>query len=123
LLDAHADGIVQATTTIEVIQEFLHIRSRRRSRGDAASLARDFASAFDLVIATAEDLAMGITLYERHPRLGAFDAVLAAVALHRHAEALVSADRAFGEVSNLIWIDPGGAVLERLLSPDGQDGG
>jgi predicted nucleic acid-binding protein len=36
----------------------------------------------------------------------AFDAVLAAVALARGAEALVSADRAFASVPGLTWIDP-----------------
>ena len=32
-----------ATTTIEVIQEFCHVRARRRDRTDAAALARSYA--------------------------------------------------------------------------------
>jgi hypothetical protein len=42
LIRAIADGTVLATTTIEVIQEFSHVRARRRDRKDAAELARDY---------------------------------------------------------------------------------
>ena len=40
LLAAHAEGRIEATTTVEVIQEFAHIRARRRTRPDAVRLAR-----------------------------------------------------------------------------------
>jgi uncharacterized protein len=42
LIRAIAGGTILATTTIEVIQEFTHVRARRRSRKDAAELARDY---------------------------------------------------------------------------------
>jgi predicted nucleic acid-binding protein len=115
LLTAHGEGRIEATTTIEVIQEFVHIRARRRTRTDAATLARQYLSAFDVLAATAYDLDRGLTLFEEHPALGAFDAVLAAVALDRGAEALVSADRAFASVSNLRWVDPATPALRRLI--------
>ncbi len=57
----------------------------------------------------------GLDLFEAHAGLGAFDAVLAAVAINRSAQALVSADRSFGSVANLSWVDPGGPALDRLL--------
>ena len=42
LIRAIADGTILATTTTEVIQEFTHVRARRRDRKDAAELARDY---------------------------------------------------------------------------------
>ncbi len=115
LLSAHADGRVEATTTIEVIQEFVHIRSRRRTRVDAVHVARQYVAAFNLLGTTTDDLDRGLVLFEQHVALGAFDAVLAAVALNHQAEALVSADRAFAEVPGLRWIDPGGSDLRSLI--------
>lgn len=115
LLTAHGEGRIEATTTIEVIQEFAHIRARRRTRSDAVTLARHYLSAFAVLAATADDLDRGLALFERLPGLGAFDAVLAAVALDRGAEALVSADRAFASVPNLRWIDPATSAMRRLV--------
>jgi hypothetical protein len=69
-----------------------------------------------LLVSEQPDLDLGLTLFERTPTIGAFDAVLAAVALNRRAEALISADRAFGEVPGLNWIDPATSALDRLLA-------
>ena len=115
VLRAHGDGRIEATTTIEVVQEFLHVRASRRSRSDAVAHARYYVAALSPLATRAEDLDSGLTLFERYPALGAFDAVLAAVALNRRVEALVSADRAFGEVPHLPWVDPATANLERLI--------
>jgi predicted nucleic acid-binding protein len=116
LLAAHADGRIETTTTVEVIQEFAHIRARRRSRADAAELARRYSAAFSLLTPTPEELDVGLGLFERHPALGAFDAVLAAVALARQCEALVSADGAFASVPGLPWVDPATPMLGRLTA-------
>jgi predicted nucleic acid-binding protein len=116
LLAAHADGRIEATTTIAVIQEFTHIRSRRHARDDAALVARSYAAAFDLLSTTTEDLGLGLDRFERHPELGAFDSILAAVAINRGVEALVSADRAFAAVPALHWVDPGGQDLAGLIN-------
>lgn len=115
LLQAHGDGRIEATTTIEVIQEFAHVRSRRRSRADAVTLARHYMAALPLLVTSAEDLDKGLTLFEQQPALGAFDSVLAAVALNQQLEALVSADHAFGEVLNLHWVDPATENLDHLI--------
>ena len=115
LLLAHGEGRIEATTTVEVLQEFVHVRSRRRSRADATALGRHYRAAFTLLLTQPEDLDLGLTLYERHPGLGTFDAVLAGVALNRQAEALVSADRAFADVSNLPWINPLTSALDTLV--------
>ena len=115
LLRAHAEGRIEATTTVEVIQEFAHVRARRRSRADAVVLARHYLSALPLLVTRAEDLDLGLTLFERHAALGAFDGVLAAVALNQQVEALASADRAFGAVPDLPWVDPASADIEQLI--------
>jgi predicted nucleic acid-binding protein len=115
LLQAHGDGRTEATTTVEVVQEFVHVRARRLSRLDAVALARQYIAAFSLLVTRAEDLELGLTLFERGTPLGLFDSVLAAVALNRRVEALVSADQAFGELSELTWIDPATPDLNRLI--------
>ncbi len=115
LLAAHGAGRIEATTTIEVIQEFAHVRARRGSRDDAVRLARFYASAFSLLASQIEDLDLGLRLFASHSALGAFDAVLAGVALNRGVEALVSADRGFGAVPQLPWIDPATLALDRLI--------
>ena len=82
LVDAIGDGIVKAATTIEVIQEFVHVRSRRRSRREAADSALGYAALLaPLVRPNEADLQRALGLYADHPRLGAFDAVLIMVML------------------------------------------
>jgi uncharacterized protein len=105
LLQAHGDGRIEATTTIEIVQEFVHVRARRR-RLDTVTLARHYMAALPLLVTRAEDLDLGLTLFERYGALGPFDAVLPAVALNHRDEALVSADQAFGGVPNPPWVDP-----------------
>ena len=81
LLQAHASRVVRCSTTVEVVQEFAHVFCRGRTRLVAAEIARRYAKAFDLLSTTPPDLALGLELYEAHERLGAFDAVLAGVAI------------------------------------------
>lgn len=115
ILEAHADGRVDATTTVEVLQEFAHVRAHRRSRVDAVRLTRRYADAFELLVTSPGDLVRGLDLFESYPALGAFDSVLAAVAMDRAAEALVSADRAFAIVPGLSWLDPDNPALMGLI--------
>lgn len=117
LVGAIGDGRIPATTTVEAIQEFTHVRSRRRTRADAASLARSYSDLLaPLTVVEVEDLLRGLETYEQHPSLGAFDAVLAAVVERRtHLRAIVSADGAFADLEGVPWLDPGDPdFLERL---------
>lgn len=75
-----------------------------------------YLAAFDLLTTLPSDLRRAIDLFERHPGLGAFDAVLAAVAIERRADALISSDRAFGVVEGLRWVDPASPELDALLA-------
>jgi len=117
LLEAIADGRIEGTTTVEVIQEFVHVRARRQGRAEAAKSARSFADLLAPLL-VARDLTVddGLRIFERHDSLGAFDAFLAASAIADKADALVSADRAFSSVSRLTHIAPGTAEFDRLLA-------
>ena len=107
LVQLVADGTVAATTTIEAIQEFVHVRARRRDRAEAAALGRAYATLFGpLPQPSAADLDAGLELFERHPALGAFDAVLAATAQRTSDGVVASADTAFRGVDAVHLLDP-----------------
>lgn len=112
-------GALRACTTIEVIQELAHVRSRRTSRAEAASVARAFAAGLGpLVHVDEDDLLEGLSLYAGGGSLGAFDAVLAATALRR-GWALGSANHAFRAVPGLVHLDPGSPGFEDDLGAMG----
>ncbi len=115
LLIAHARGAIEAATTIEVVQEFVHVRACRRDRHDATTLGRQYVDALHLIVQVPRDLELGLSLFEQHPRLGAFDAVLAAVALNRKIDALISADRAFSEIPDLHFMHPTSLELRHVM--------
>lgn len=105
LLELVRDGPTRATTTAEVVQEFAHIRARRRPRTEAAQLARHYARGLSPLVRPEEDDLAGLDLFGESGTLGPFDAVLAATAL-RHGWALASADRSFTPVVGLVHLDP-----------------
>jgi predicted nucleic acid-binding protein len=115
VLAAHRDGSLRATTTVEVIQEFAHVYARRRTREEAVRLAGHYVDALDPLAADAADVRAGLELFRRVPALGAFDTVLAAVALRVGADALISADGAFGSVPGLRWVDPASDDLAAFI--------
>lgn len=116
LIDAIADGRLEATTTVEVIQEFVHVRAQRRERSDAATLGRDYIDLLaPLLAVTDEHLRRGLSLFESGKRLGAFDSVLAATAIDIDASALVSADGAFADIAVLTHVVPDDAGVEKLI--------
>lgn len=120
LMEALSDGRLSGTTTIEVIQEFVHVRARRRARKDAAKLGRAFVQLLSpLLIVEPQELQAGLRLFERHEELGSFDAVLAATALAHDVTALVSADIAFGVVPRLPFVDLASPRLVGLLGSSG----
>jgi uncharacterized protein len=117
LIEAVAERRIEATTTVEVIQEFVHVRARRRDRTDAASLGRDYAELLSpLVSPTIDDLNAGLALFERTQALGAFDAVLAVCAARAGLSAVVSADSGFADVPEIAHIFPDRAGLSAVLA-------
>ncbi len=117
LIAAVADRELQATTTVEAIQEFVHVRARRRGRADAVALGNDYSDLLSpLLTITGEHLRDGLSMFEHSEQLGAFDAVLAAAALSAGAQALVSADKAFAAIATLAHIVPDEDGVKTLLS-------
>jgi hypothetical protein len=117
LVTAIADGDIEAATTVEVIQEFAHVRARRRDRKDAAELARDFIELLSpLLIVEEKDLREGLRLFQDGVGFGSFDAVLAAAAHASGADALVSADRGFAAVPGIRHVLPDQDGIAALLS-------
>lgn len=116
LVQAVGDGRIRATTTAEVIQEFVHVRARRRSRADAVRLGRSYAELLSPLLAVGRStLERGLALFERFPELGAFDAVLAAAALEAETTALVSGDRAFAPIPRLPFVELSSPALRELI--------
>ena len=116
LISAVARGAVAATTTVEAIQEFVHVRARRCERLEAAELGRDYAALLAPLLSPREhDLDDGLALFEREPGLGAFDAVLAAAGLGAGVTALVSADSAFAAVPGLTHVVPDAPGVAALI--------
>jgi predicted nucleic acid-binding protein len=114
VVDAVGDGLA-ATTTAEVIQEFVHVRSRTHGRDNAIAHGRRWSILLSpLLPVTERELTAGLELYGQ-TRLGAFDAILAAAAVASPARALVSGDRAFAEVRGLSFVDLASPELDRLL--------
>jgi len=119
LIEAIASGEVDATTTVEVIQELVHVRAQRRGRADAVALGRDYAELLaPLLTVDTEQLRRGLELFGESEQVGAFDAVLAAAALDAGASALVSADRAFSSIAALHHVMANAEGIERLLSDE-----
>ena len=117
LIRAIAGGTILATTTIEVIQEFTHVRARRRDRKDAAELARNYIELLSpLLIVEETDLREGLRLFEEGTGFGSFDAVLAAAAHAAGAEALVSADTGFSGIAAIHHVVPDADGVRRLLA-------
>jgi len=116
LIRAIADGTILATTTTEVIQEFTHVRARRRDRKDAADLACDYIELLSpLLIVEETDLREGLRLYEEGTDFGSFDAVLAAAARAAGANALVSADTGFSSIAAIHHVIPDADGILQLL--------
>ena len=102
--------------TVEVVQEFAHVRARRRDRQDAAELARDYIELLSpLLVVEEPDLREGLRLFEDSAGIGAFDAVLAAAAHAAGADALVSADAGFSAVANIRHVTPDANGIRYLL--------
>lgn len=117
LVEAVRLGELEATTTSQVVQEFAHVRARRRGdRVEAARLAGSFVRLLaPLLPVSAPALSVGLGLFREHPGLGAFDCVLAGATLEAAATALVSSDRAFSGVPGLRHLLPGGEAFAALV--------
>ena len=112
-----ADGTLEAMTTPETIQEFAHIYARRRGRRAAVDRAIEYAELLaPLCLSESEHLEAGLRLWADNEQLGAFDAVLAAVALDTKYATVVSADRAFASIPGITHVFPDEAGVASLIA-------
>jgi predicted nucleic acid-binding protein len=111
VLEAVGQGKLDGITSSEVLQEILHVRSRRMSVQDAASAVR---AAADLVVevlpVTRDDVLEACHMLEAHTGLGARDALHAAVMKNSEVHMLVSVDRDFDAVPELKRLEPAQAL-------------
>ncbi|MGH3850574.1 MAG: type II toxin-antitoxin system VapC family toxin [Pseudonocardiaceae bacterium] len=119
IVSAVGDGSILATTTVEMIQEFAHVRARRRGRADSTAVARSYAKLFSpLLVLDETDLESGLELFGRHGSIGSFDAVVAAATIRRDG-ILVSAFHGFKVVEGLAMLNPAAPDLLHHLQQEG----
>lgn len=102
-----SEGALHGEASVELVQEFLHVRHRRTgNRASAASEARWVAALCTLLPVDLPDLTLAVSLFESVDGLGPRDAVRAATALNQGIDAFLTADTAFDGVPGLERIDP-----------------
>jgi uncharacterized protein len=112
VLQGVGQGTLDGVTSSEVLQEILHVRSRRVGVADATSAVRAAASLVAEVLpVTSRDVLEACRLLESHSSLGARDALHAAVMKNSLVHVLVSVDRDFDRIADLKRIEPAAALL------------
>lgn len=115
LVSVAAIGPARMTTTVEVLQEFVHVHALRRERAVAVALGESYVDVLrPLLLVSEQTLRAGLGLFARHRRPGAFDCVLAAAVIEQGAT-LVSADRAFADLPGIDLVVPDAAGVAGLL--------
>jgi len=103
--------------SVEMVQEFAHVRMRRtRRRGAALREARAVAALCRLHDFRGRDLDLALRLAGRHEAIDLRDAVYAGTALANGIDAILSADRDFDPVEGLDRIDPADEAAVAALS-------
>lgn len=101
--------------SVEVLQEYVHVRARRT--GDRESASREalrVGALCTLLPVMLSDVRLALSLFRAQPALEARDALHAATALNRGIDAILTTDTAFDGVPGLERIDP--TDVERLLA-------
>ena len=107
LLDMVRQGVFQANTDIEVLQEILHFYRRRRRVDLAVEVVSNTLALFpDPLPITVSVVARASEVLRRHPELQARDAVHVAVLITEDLEGIISADRGFDAITGVTRFDP-----------------
>jgi predicted nucleic acid-binding protein len=100
------DGTLAANTSLEVVQEILHVLSRRDLRAMAVELAGATLALFPAILpVTREDAEDAVTVFERYSALPARDALHVATMRNNGIDTVVSADSHFDLVEGIRRID------------------
>lgn len=93
LLQRVASGELEATTSVEVVQELYHVYRRRGMLSAGLSLGREVVRLFpDILPITRTDLVRSALILERAPQVSPRDALHAATALNHQIGVIVSTD-------------------------------
>ncbi len=97
----------QYNVNVEVLQEVLHVFWARRQLHDGLRAFDQMLKIFPepLPIERGDSL-LARSILRRHPTLSPRDAIHAAVVLNHGLEAIISADRAFDEITEIKRLDP-----------------
>jgi len=113
LLLAVGEGRVDAVTSSEVLQEILHVRSRRVDMKDAISAVRAAAAMVAEVLpVTMEDVLSACKVLEKHPQMAARDALHVAVMKAARIHTLISVDKDFDALKEIDRVHPKDALEE-----------
>jgi uncharacterized protein len=102
-----AAGTLLGDASVELVQEFVHVRARRREgHGEAAAAGREVSAMCRLHALDADDLRLGLDLFGQANHLQMRDALHAATALNRGIGLILTTDPAFEGLPGLERIDP-----------------
>jgi predicted nucleic acid-binding protein len=107
ILEAIARGELVAMTDVEVLQEILHRYTALGQRARAVEVARLFLQVVPEVLpVTREDFLLALELHTQHVGLQARDALHAAVMQTHGIQRIISADRHFDGLADIVRLDP-----------------
>ena len=117
ILERARRGELRGEASADMLQELAHHRLRRTGdHVEAARVARAAGALCDLHDVRVSDVRRGLDLLADASRLGARDAIFAALALERGIEVILTSDRAFEEVGGLVRADPTDAQAVSALA-------
>lgn len=120
LLARIADGTLTATTSVEVVQEVMHVVARRGRRDQAAEIGEALLALFPgLLPVTPSIVSRACEIFRRHPHLPVRDALHAATMIENAIGTIVTADRHLDGIDGIRRIDPSRAAR---LTPPGRRG-
>lgn len=107
ILAAVGAGAADYAIDVELMQEILHLYTRRRERLRGLTMVEKLLALFPSPLPiTAEEYREVLRLMARYHRLGPRDAVHAAVVITHRLEGLVSTDQVFDDVAEIRRFSP-----------------
>jgi len=107
LLEKIASGAIDATISVEVVQEILHRFNSLRQSESGVQLARKTMTIFHPILPVeAPDMRLATDLLEQYPTISSRDAVHAAVALNNGIAQVISTDTDFDAVKEITRVSP-----------------
>jgi uncharacterized protein len=107
VLAAVGKGALDAVTSSEVLQEVLHVRSRRVDLKDGLQATRAAAAMVAAVLpVTGDDVLAACKVLDKHPQLAARDALHVAVMKAHQVQTLISVDKDFDVIRDIKRLEP-----------------